>query len=168
MGVGDGPIGVLAYLVNRLQVGDRATPYSMVAGVSQAGTYQDLFGPEAGDGSIVINQWLAEDLGAAVGDETDLAYFVSGSGRQLQEKTTRLRVSRIVPVEGPAADPNLMPDFPGLAGTQNCHDWDAGIAIDLDRIRPKDEDTWDRYGGTPKGIVTLAAGRSMWPIALAT
>jgi ABC-type antimicrobial peptide transport system permease subunit len=119
-------------------------------------------GPQVGDDSIVNNQWLAEDLGAAVGDDVELTYFVSGSGRQLQEKTTRLRVSRIIPIEGLAADPNLMPEFPGLAGAKNCHDWDPGIAIDLDRIRPKDEEYWDRYGGTPKAFVTLAAGRVLW------
>lgn len=162
MAAGRRETGVLTYLVNRIQVRDRSTPYSMVAAVSRSGPYQGLFPTGGGDQGIVINQWLAEDLGAAVGDEINLTYFLSGSGRRLIEETTRLRVSGIVPMEGPTADPNLMPEFPGLAGEKNCRDWDPGIAIDLDRIRPKDEEYWDQYGGTPKAFVTLSAGQSMW------
>ena len=160
--VGDQPIGVLSYFVNRLQVRDRVTPYSMVAAVSQSGPYQDLFGSPARDDSIVINQWLADDLGVAVGDELELAYYVVGTARSLTEKTSRFRVSRIVPMEGLAVDLNLMPEYPGLATANSCRDWDPGIAIDLKRIRHKDEEYWDRFRGTPKAFVSLAAGRAIW------
>ena len=34
---------------------------------------------------IIINQWLADDLGAKVGDSVDITYFVIGPRRQLQE-----------------------------------------------------------------------------------
>jgi hypothetical protein len=54
-----------------------------------------------------------------------------------------------------------MPEFPGLAKAESTSDWDAGFPLDH-KIRPKDEDYWKRYRGTPKAFVTLAAGRKLW------
>jgi hypothetical protein len=55
-----------------------------------------------------------------------------------------------------------MPDFPGIAAEENCRDWEAGIPIDLARIRDKDEAYWDAHRGTPKAFVTLSTGQAMW------
>jgi len=108
---------------------------------------------------IRINTWLAEDLGAKPGSEVSLRYSVLGQRRELQEQTTTFRVRDIMPLE---SDPSWMPDFPGLADTENCREWKPGIPINLDRIRPKDEAYWSQYRGTPKAFVTLAAGQKMW------
>ena len=64
-------------------------------------------------------------------------------------------------MQGPAIDPDLMPDFPGLADADNCRDWDKGIPIDLDKIRKVDEDYWDKFKGTPKAFITLRAGQAI-------
>jgi ABC-type antimicrobial peptide transport system permease subunit len=55
-----------------------------------------------------------------------------------------------------------MPDFPGLADVKNCRDWKPGVPIELDKIRARDEDYWQRYRGSPKAFVTLKAGQKMW------
>ena len=55
-----------------------------------------------------------------------------------------------------------MPAFPGLADADNCRDWQPGIPIDTGRIRPKDEEYWKNFRGTPKAFVTLAAGQKLW------
>jgi putative ABC transport system permease protein len=159
---GQGPVGVLAYFVNGLKVRDKVTPYSMVAAVSRSGPYRDLFPPDMQDDQIVINSWLAEDLGAGVGDVLDLSYYVLGNSRTMEEKTRPFRVCRIVALEGLALDPNLMPEYPGLANAASCRDWDSGLAVDLKRIRPKDEEYWDRFRGTAKAFVTLEAGQALW------
>lgn len=154
----EGAVGILTYFVNELRVGDKATPYSMVAGMGTS----DIVPSEMKDGEILINQWLADDLDAKVGETIEIRYYVLTSMRKLLERTTSFRVRAIVPMEGPAVDPELMPEFPGLSGVDNCRDWDTGIPIDLDKIRQKDEDYWDTYKGTPKAFVTLKAGRAMW------
>jgi len=41
-------------------------------------------------------------------------------------------------------------------------DWDTGIPINLDSIRPKDEDYWNRYKGTPKAFISLSLGQQLW------
>ena len=171
MEAGDEAVGILTYFVNELRVSrasrpriagkmpaTRATPYSMVTAAGSNG----IVPPEMKDDEILINQWLADDLGVVVGDTIELRYYVPTSMRKLREQTTTFRVREILPMARPAMDPELMPDFPGLSGVDNCRDWDAGIPIDLDKIRPKDEDYWDAYKGTPKAFVTLEAGRAMW------
>jgi len=148
---------VLTYFVNEIAWGDRSTPYSFVSApgvpVVPAGMSDD---------EIIVNEWLAGDLGAKVGDRVRLTYYTLGPMRELIEKSTDFRVRAIVPLSGPYADGDLMPDFPGLSGEQNCRDWDPGIPVDLDKIRDRDEDYWDRYRGTPKAFVTLNAAREMW------
>jgi putative ABC transport system permease protein len=157
MNVADGAVGVLTYFVNELRCGDKTTPYSMVTAMSRGSGSPIATGMP--DDEILINQWLADDLEAKVGDSIELVYFVIGSARKLQEQKSTFRVRGVLPMQ---PDPELMPEFPGLAKVENCRDWDRGIPIDLDKIRKRDEDYWDRYRGTPKAFITLAAGQKLW------
>lgn len=150
---------ILAYFVNELREGDHVTPYSIVASLDQM--YGGIHPPLNQD-EILVNQWLAEDLGAQVGDTIELAYFVLGPMRQLIEQKRSFRIRQIVPMEGSWLDPDLMPDFPGMVGSANCRDWEPGFTIDVSRIRDKDEAYWDLYRGTPKAFVSLQAGQEMW------
>jgi ABC-type antimicrobial peptide transport system permease subunit len=176
-GVDAGAIGILTYFVNELRVGERATPYSMVTAIGPLNPQSAIRNPQlpaprpsplgvlpAGmaDDEIVINTWLAEDLAAKPGDTLDVTYYVLGPMRRLETRTSRFRIRAVVPMEGPAADRTLMPEFPGLAAAESARNWNPGIPIDLKRIRDKDEDYWKRYRGTPKAFVTLAAGQRMW------
>jgi ABC-type lipoprotein release transport system permease subunit len=155
---GEKAVGVLTYFVNEIRLGDKAAPYSMVAATGDGRVAPASMRSD----EIVINQWLADDLGAKVGDSVDIAYYVIGPRRQLLEQRSRLRVIRIVPMDDPACDSTLMPRFPGLADVGNCRDWKPGIPVDLDKIRPKDEQYWNEHRGTPKAFITLEAGQSMW------
>jgi hypothetical protein len=78
----------------------------------------------------------------------------------LKEESRRLRIRKIQPLESP--DPSWTPPFPGVSEAENCRDWDPGIPIDTSRIRPKDEDYWDKFRGTPKAFINLKTGRQMW------
>jgi putative ABC transport system permease protein len=158
----NGTVGVLTYFVNELRCGDRSTPYSMVTAIGKSADSNNFIPMDIEDDDIIINQWLADDLGAKVGDSLELAYFVVSPMRKLDEETTTFRIHRILPMQGLAIDSDLMPDFPGLADADNCRDWDAGIPIDLDKIRKVDEDYWDKFQGTPKAFITLKAGQAMW------
>jgi len=158
---GESAVGVLTYFVNEIRLGQKATPYSMVAALGPGGG-GGLIPADMGADEILINQWLADDLSAKVGDSLDLTYYLVGPKRELFERTTRFTVARIVPVEGAASDPTLMPTFPGLAEAENCRDWEPGVPVDLDQIREKDEAYWDAHRGTPKAFVTLEAGQNRW------
>ena len=147
----------MTYFVNELRDGQKATPYSMVTAAGAS-----LLPAGMGDDEIMIDQWLADDLQARPGDALRLTYYVPGATHRLEEKQDQFRIHSVVPMEGMAADRTLMPDFPGIAQAEKTENWDAGFAIDLQRIRPKDEQYWKQYRGTPKAFVTLNAGRRMW------
>ena len=149
--------GVLTYFVNSMSVEDRRNPYSMAAAVAPPLAPADLAEDE-----IVINQWLAEDLAAAPGDRLTMKYYVVGLGRELVEEESVFLVKSIVPLSGMYADPDLMPDFPGLKDAENCRDWDTGFPIELDWIRDKDNAYWEEHRGTPKAFVSAASGARLW------
>ncbi len=154
--------GILTYFVNELRVGDKTTPYSMVTAMSMSTDANSIIPHDMQNDEILINQWLAEDLEAKVGDSIELTYYVLSRMRRLQEKTSVFRIRQILPMEYPAVDPDLMPDFPGLSDAENCRDWETGIPVDLDKIRDKDEAYWDNYRGSPKAFITLSAGQKIW------
>ncbi|MCW8134026.1 MAG: FtsX-like permease family protein, partial [Planctomycetota bacterium] len=149
--------GVLGYFVNEFRLGEHATPYSIVAAMGAPVTPAGLK-----DDEIVVNTWLAEDLGAKPGDKIAVKYYVMGPMRRLEERTQAFTVRSVTPLEGAAADRELMPDFPGLKDAENCREWDPGFKIDTDRIRDKDQKYWDEHKGTPKAFVSLAAGQKLW------
>lgn len=144
---------ILTYFVNSIEKGTNDTPYSFIAATER-------YGLEPGE--IVINEWLAGDIGAALGDTLLVRYFETGPRRELEERDVSLIVSGIIDMEEAAADSILMPFLPGLSDAGSCRDWDAGVPVSLDRIRDKDEDYWDEYRGTPKGYISLEQGQLLW------
>ena len=159
-----GGTGILTYFVNALEANGRSAPYSMVAAVgpAPASALSEVVPADLGGDEVVINDWLARSLGAGPGDELTLRYFALGPSRRLVEERAAFRVRSIVPLEGPAADPRLMPDFPGLADAEHCRDWEAGVPIDLEAVGDEDEAYWDEHRGTPKAFLALAAGERLW------
>ncbi|MDA7867495.1 hypothetical protein N9A62_00675 [Akkermansiaceae bacterium] len=151
---------VLTYLINTLATEVGETPYSMVTAVSGKSV---MFLPtQPGDGEVVINDWLADDLRAQIGDELTMDYFVVESGSKLVEKRGVFTVKAIVKMEGPAADQRWMPDFPGVADVESARDWEPGLPLDLTRIRDKDDEYWENFKGTPKAFVSYEVGEKLW------
>ncbi|MFC1715405.1 FtsX-like permease family protein [Candidatus Poribacteria bacterium] len=158
-------VKILTYFVNEIRRGERTTPYSIVTAIDSPTSHQSPVTShldKMSDDGVLINTWLAEDLQASVGDTLELTYLVFGPMRKLEERKSSFRVHAILPLEGDAVDPELMPPFPGVYDAEDSRDWKPGIPIDLKKIRDKDEDYWDDYRGTPKLFVTLEAGQRMW------
>ncbi|MCL4196848.1 MAG: FtsX-like permease family protein [Phycisphaerales bacterium] len=162
-------LGVLTYFVNEMRLGERATPYSTVAGIGSLSGESPLPEPwraivpdSLGDEEIILTRWAAEDLKAAAGDTVELTYFALEAGRMLAQRSATFRVAGVIDQTGPAADPDLMPDIPGLSDSADCRDWNPGIPINLERIRDKDEAYWDEFRGAPKAFITLAAAQKLW------
>jgi ABC-type antimicrobial peptide transport system permease subunit len=154
---GKDAVPVFSYFVNEFSCGDRSTPYSFIVGLDQSMLPVQLAGDE-----VIINQWLADDLNAAVGQNIKLKYYVIGPMRTLVEETISLRVKKIVPIEGFAHDSNLMPDFPGLSQRASCKDWEPGFPVDLSKVRNIDEEYWKNYKGTPKAFVSFLTAQRLW------
>ena len=148
---------ILTYLVNSLRTKQKSTPYSFVTASSFT-----FSGKPLKENEIVINSWLADDLGISASDSLMLDYFTIGPLRTLIEKSSSFEVKQIVATGKNGMDNSLMPDFPGLADASSCSDWETSVPIDLTRIRDKDEIYWNQFKGTPKAYISLEKGAEIW------
>lgn len=146
---------ILTYLVNDLNTKSNSTPYSFV-------TATDLPAFPLSDHEIIINNWLADDLGVKPGDSISLKYFKMGALRKLTADSARFCIKYVVPINHPMFDRRLMPDFPGMSEAGNCRDWETGAPVNLAKIRDKDEKYWNNFRGTPKAFISMAAGLRIW------
>lgn len=161
---------VFAYLANEMRVASGASvPYSIVAGLAADATWWDRVRDVAGaavtppaDDDILINEWTARRLGAGVGDEVTLKYFVSRGVTGLQEAEARFRISAILPMEGPTQDPGFTPTYEGITDARRLNDWDPPFPFDAKRIGPDDEAYWDRYRAAPKAFIDLKRAQQFW------
>ena len=155
---------VMTYLANEIRRGDRTVPYSLVTGIDLAVVTSEANAPDptSGSSAVVLNAWTAEDLGAGIGDDLRLVYYVWEEEGRLVTRQTDLHVVDVVPIEGPTADPDLAPDYPGITEATDVTSWDPPFEIDLGLIRPQDEDYWDDYRTTPKAFLSLDTARRLW------
>lgn len=151
---------VVSYLANTLAANGKETPYSMVAATTPEAA--PFLPSDLANDEIVINSWLADDLGAEPGQELEVTFYQLAGGNRLEETSRTFTIRSVVPLEGLAADRLWMPDFPGVAEAEDAQDFAPGLPLDLDRIRQVDEDYWDDYRGTPKAFVNEEAGRQMF------
>jgi len=143
---------VLTYLGNTFRLGDREVPYSLLAAMDRA----DL--PD--DNSIVINEWMRQELAAKVGDTVEIGYYLWDPSGRLVAQMASFRISGFTPVD--EADKELAPTYPGISGASSMSDWDPPFPMDLKKIRPQDEAYWNKYQATPKAFIRLAAGQKLW------
>ncbi len=111
---------------------------------------------------IILNQWSANDLGVQPGAVIRLNYFQIGPLRQLQIDSAEFVLKEIVPMKEPWADSTRMPYLPGLSDAGHCREWEAGVPINLDKIRDRDEEYWNTWKGTPKAYISLEAAEKLW------
>jgi ABC-type antimicrobial peptide transport system permease subunit len=154
---------VYSYLANTMRVGDRQVPYSLVTAIAPE-SFASLLPPNAKPdaSSIVINDWTARELSAKVGDEISLEYYLWEEQGTLVTKSANFRVIAIAPMQGLAADRDLVPDYPGISGAESLSDWDPPFPVDLKRVRQQDEDYWHDFRTTPKAFIPLEAGQKLW------
>ncbi len=167
----DHPQDVFTYLANTIAAGDKQIPYSTISAIDfraepPLGPFKtpegEAIAPLADD-EIVLNSWAAEDLGVEPGAEIEITYFEPESTHgDVREAKAKFRLKAVVAIEGPAGDPDLTPQMPGVTDQLSIGDWDPPFPFEASRVRDKDETYWDDYRTTPKAYVSLAAGRRMW------
>src|SRR5262249_3503073 len=114
------------------------------------------------DGEIVLADWEDSPLRAKPGDRITLTYFEPEEQGRLQEREAAFTLAGVVPLEGPAADPDLTPEFPGITDKLSIRDWNPPFPYHNERVKKEDERYWEDYRTTPKAYVTLAAGQKLW------
>jgi putative ABC transport system permease protein len=179
--LGAAPVPLFTYLANTIRVRDRSVPYSLVTGIGlgalplfersalppqpsgpaarpQLGTPITHTRPNA----IVLNDWTARELSAAVGDPLELEFYRWDAAAGLRTDKANFVVEGIVPMTGIAADRRLAPQYPGITQAESLSDWDPPFPLDLSRVRPQDEQYWRAYRTTPKAFLPYARARELW------
>ena len=111
---------------------------------------------------IILNMWAAEDLGVKVGDEIIITYYSVSAEEAYITETAFFRLKGILPIEGIAADRDIIPEFPGIHDSNDMSEWESPFPIDYALVRDKDETYWDEYGATPKAFIPLNIGKRLW------
>ncbi len=155
--------GLVTYLANSIRIGDKEIPYSLVTGLEPASPYLRGSGEaQPGAKPIWLNDWAMRDLGAQTGQKAKLDYYVWKEGGLLVTESAEFEVRGAVPLAPVNADHALSPEFPGIADSPSLSDWDPPFPVDLKRVRPRDEDYWEKYRTTPKAFLHLADGQQLW------
>ena len=169
-GAGLGYLPVLTYLANEIRFGDRSIPYSTVTALDTGSEalFDSLLlsagepAPKLEKDEILLNEWAAGDLRVSVGDEVELAYYVVGPQGSLETARRTFSVQGVVKMTGLALDRDLAPTYQGMSDAARIGNWDPPFPVDLSKIRPIDEDYWDRYRTAPKAFVALETAKKLW------
>ncbi len=160
-------------------------PYSMITAIDSQpglGPLLDANGTPVivNDNEVVINSWLANDLGISLGDFLRIDYFEPETTHgQTIERWIDLKVVEIFDLTEPRRpyarrrkalydqpptllnDPDLTPEVPGVTDQDSINDWDLPFAT-VNRIRGQDDDYWNNHRTTPKAFVSLNLGKKLW------
>lgn len=151
---------VLSYLANSITANNKAVPYSIVSAVDPS-TFPGLSDRRVAS-PIVLNDWAAKALNAKPGDEVWFNYYYWYANGSLVEKNAKFIVTEIVQIKAAAADRELVPEYPGITGSENITDWDPPFPVDLSHISRQDEDYWHQYRTTPKAFIPISKGQELW------
>lgn len=148
----------LTYVANSIRNGNREIPYSTVTAVEKLPppSEENLSRP------LWLNEWAAGDLGGKVGDTVTLEYYLWSDEGGLQTRSAQFTYAGVVPMDGMGGDQTLTPEYPGISDAADMTSWDPPFPVDLKRVRPQDEDYWDRHRAAPKAIISLADGQQLW------
>ncbi len=148
---------LLGYFINTISSSQKTTFYSFAVGIDGHPVSSDLKKNE-----VLINRWLADQIGAEAGSELTLSAYKLDQQGSLYEESWNVVVQSVVPMVKPFIGSGMTPSFPGIHDAENCTDWKPGVPIDLDRISVQDELYWKKYKASPKIFLPLNKAQSIW------
>lgn len=157
----------LVYLANTIADGPKQIAYSVVAALdpglpSPLGPFMPAGTSPLKNGEILLVDWAKAPLDAKPGDGIELVFFPPVHEGRLKETSAPFKLRELIPLAGPALDPDITPDFPGITDKLDIKDWNPPFPYDNKRVTRADETYWDEYRTTPKAYITLAAGERLW------
>ena len=167
------PGPTLVYLVDTLAHGKEEAPYVVVAALDPAappplGPFLPPGVSALKDDEIVLADWKGSPITAKPGDTITLSYYPPEEHGEAKLLTHEFKLAGTIPMSGPADDPGLTPEFPGVTDKVSIRQWDPPPPFDPARIeariKPNDvsEQFWKAHRATPRAYVNLAAGQKLW------
>ena len=151
----------LTYLANSIRCrrssdsvfgGHRAGPRRAIDGDSGFRRTPEARSPER---PIVLNTWAARDLGVRMPAIRCRSTTTSGKTKGALRRAAPTSASPAsCPSKGRRPIAIWCPSIPGSRIPSAFRDWDPPFPIDLRRVRPVDEEYWNRYRTTPKAFIS--------------
>jgi putative ABC transport system permease protein len=170
-GLGLKSVPIFTYLANFIRAKGRSIPYSVITaadlGNEALGSISFLDGSSVKaserdlKNSIWLTDWARRDLGISREDAVEIDYYLWRENGLLETQTARFQLAGVLANEGDV-NSALAPEIPGITDSRSISSWDPPFPLDLRRIRPEDEDYWNRYRATPKAFISLARGQELW------
>ena len=171
---------ILSYLVNDIRADDKSVPYSVGTGIGpRSAKLLGINTPK--ENEICLHYWISDDtkkggLDIGIGDTINISYFsvintrefitvgdqLDENGLEDESDKRELKVASVIASDNPALKMKWVPEFPGLKTAKTLSSWESGLPLDTKKIRPQDENYWDRYRATPKIFVPLEFARTHW------
>lgn len=192
---GGGVIPVMTYLANVIEPPNSEdgveVPYSILTAIDSSDSLPLNYslpetirrtGDELDDDLVpmVVNDWTADRLQAAVGDVVTVAYYEPEVQRGNEiEQFFRAVITDVVPITKPSQpyrrnraavfddpitpynDTSLTPDVPGVTDQDSIRDWDLPFPLER-TIGRQDDVYWNEHRLTPKAYIPLAQGRRLF------
>lgn len=112
--------------------------------------------------AVVLNDEVAKDLGAKVGDQVELNMILSRPDGSTGTQSLSLKVARIDPIGAGLFVPEVTTEIAGMTTAQRLNDWHAPFPVDMSKISPADERYWDQHRATPKAIIADSVMQQLW------
>lgn len=116
-----------------------------------------------GIGEVILNDWVASDLGAKIGDTIRLKFNLLKTHGDLSEQERLFRLRGILKLKGTVAeDRALTPDVPGITDAKSLVDWRQPFPMKMNLITRRDEEYWTAHRATPKIFLSLKSAQHLW------
>ncbi|MEZ6140063.1 MAG: FtsX-like permease family protein [Zavarzinella sp.] len=154
----------LTYLANSIEHQNKAIPYSIVAAISpnSKGTLKVDENLSLKKNEIALVNWPDSPLKVRVGDQITLRFFEPEIETKLQETSATFTLTQLIPLQGLSADPDLVPEFPGITEVEDIRNWKPPFDYDNTRIKTADERYWKQYRTTPKAYISMDTAQEIW------
>ncbi len=161
------PVPTLVYLADAVSDGKADVPYMVVAALDPAappplGPFLPKGVSSLKDDEIVLAEWPGSPLTTKPGDTIALTYYPPEQHGEFTLDKATFKLAGVIPMTGPANDPGLTPELPGVTDKTNIRDWNPPFPFDNRRIKPRDEQYWNAHRATPRAYVNLEAGQKLW------
>src|SRR5207248_1171482 len=127
------------YLADTLAHDKEEAPYVVVAALDPAappplGPFLPSGVAELKDDQIVLAEWQGSPIKAQPGDTITLRYYPPEQHGEFALATAEFKLAGTIPLKGPAADPGLTPELPGVTDKTSIRDWNPPFPFDNKRI----------------------------------
>ena len=151
------PAPTLVYLADTVSDGKADVPYMVVAALDPAappplGPFLPKGVSSLKDDEIVLAEWPGSPLTTTPGATVTLSYYPPEQHGEFKLDKATFKLAGVIPMTGPAADPGLTPELPGVTDKTNIRDWNPPFPFDDRRIKPRQRAILEGPPGDAAGL----------------